>query len=99
MMILFQTAEEGINDFIIFVYKLIRLMRTIYIQWGLGPNIVELDAFVGLRPKEFRKLVISNIEIYFDEKIYKEVKKIEERRIEEARKLKEEIERFIEKVC
>ena len=68
-------------------------------SWGVDPNIVELDAFVGLKPKEFRELVISNIERYFDKEIYKEVKRIENRRIEEARKLKSEIEKFIEKLC
>ena len=67
-------------------------------SWGVDLNVVELDAFIGLELEKFRKLIISSIERYFDEEIYKEVKKIENRRMEEARKLKNEIERFIEKL-
>ena len=46
----------------------------------IEPKPVELDAFVGLRPQEFKNEVISAIRKYFDENIYREVKKIEEER-------------------
>lgn len=63
-------------------------------SWGVEPNIVELDAFVGLKPREFRKLVVDSIEKHFDKEIYEKARKIEEERIKQVEQLRKKIIEF-----
>jgi len=60
-------------------------------EHGIEPRVVELDAFAGLRPKEFRELIEAHIKKYFDEDIEKHKKEEEEKLKEEVKKLKAEL--------
>jgi len=55
------------------------------LEEGIEPKPVELDAFCGLYPKEFKETVLREIKKWFDESLYKQVvKKLEEKRKKEA---------------
>lgn len=67
--------------------------------WGIVPNIIELDAFAGLRPRDFRNVIVKSIENFFDRRTYEEVvKKIEEERIKEAKEIIDKIKGFISRL-
>ena len=59
-------------------------------EMGVRSEVVELDAFAGLRPREFRELIVSHINKYFDNELERKRKEEEERRKKEVEKLKEE---------
>jgi len=57
-------------------------------EMGVEPKVVELDAFVGIKPEEFRNLIISHIEKYWSEEK-------DRKRVEEEEKRREEVEKII----
>jgi len=60
-------------------------------EMDVKPEIVELDAFAGLKPREFRDLIVEHIEKYYDKKVLETVKKIEEERRKEVIKVTNKI--------
>ncbi len=60
-------------------------------EHGVKPLVVELDAFAGTRPREFRELIVSWIEKFYDKSKEAEKKKLEEERRKKALELKQKI--------
>jgi len=63
--------------------------------WGLDPKPVELDAFAGLRPQEFKDLIAEKVDSLFDKKTHDEVKKLEPKRKQEAEELATKLEELL----
>lgn len=67
-------------------------------EQGISPEPVELDAFVGLYPEEFRRLIVEVVNKYFDPQADAERRRLEEERKQQALKIAEKLRRFIEEI-
>jgi len=66
-------------------------------EMGIPPEPVELDAFVGLYPEEFREVVIGAVNKHFDPEVDARRRQLESERKEEAEELAKRLESMLNK--
>jgi len=64
-------------------------------QRGLQPQPVEIDAFAGLFPSEFKREIEKWIKKHFSMRAYRELRRLEREYTDEAKKLLEKLKQLI----